>query len=245
MLFYRSTDGFCTWAAASAAPASQTHYKVEILEAKLLVPKHTILPSIMLSHVKLLEGGKPICYPMRRVEMKSYTLPAGTIQNTNENLFNGFLPDRIILGLLESTELHGTVITNPFNFRDFGLAKIKVTANGEQVSTQSYDVSFDNNNARVMQPYIGLFTGLGYTGCDSGMDLSFTEFKSGKGLFVYDLRNLRDAFSAPRHGNISINLKFSAGTAAGITVVVYSEYQSVLFVNSNKEVYFKDYSKEA
>jgi len=119
---HRSSDAFCIQCVGTGSQNVVLH----ILEAKLLVRKHNLLPSIQLAHLKNLEHGNPVVFPNRFVEMKSYSLPTGTLQNTNENLISGHLPDRIVVALVDSAAMHGSIATNPLNLEHFDLNQINV-----------------------------------------------------------------------------------------------------------------------
>jgi hypothetical protein len=234
--FHRaSNDDFYIHAADAG-----THYKCKITEARLLVRKHTVLPSILKQHLKLWESGYPCAYPMRRVDCKSYSLPVGTLQNINENLLNGILPDRLIVTLVASDSLNGLITTSPFDFRHFGLSEISVSANGDQLYSQTYNIDVANN--RYAEVYYNMYNALGLTGSNDGPDITMDEFLNGKLFFIYNLRHINDGNCVPRHGNIKIELKFGAALTQSINVLVHADYQSTLYIDNTKRVYFKDFS---
>jgi hypothetical protein len=234
--FQRSSDEFCLMS------SNATKYKLEIQEAKLLVQKHNLLPSLMANHLTNWEKGGLISYPMRRVEIKTYTLSPGTVQSTNENLLSGLQPDRIIVGLLNATNHMGSMQTNPFRFQNFGLSYIDVSVNGDQVSSLPNHLDFDVGGQYV-QLYSNIFSGLGIANDDVGLEVTLEEFRDGKTLLVYDLRHVREGFVPPKHGNVKIELKFKAALTTATTVLVYCEYQSVLQIDKFKNIFYKDYSQ--
>ena len=235
--FHRSPDDFYMH---SATQNPQTHYHCKISEARLLIRKHTLLPVIQTQHLKLLESGFPAIYPMRRVDMKTYSLPIGTIQNTNENIISGILPDRLILGLVPSENLNGTINTTPFSFFDYSLNQITVTANGEQVYSQTYNLDAKNN--RIAEVYYNMFNGLGLSACNEGPNITMYSYKNGKFFFVFNLRHINDGICLPRHGNIKIELKFAEALTTALNVVCHVDYQSTMYIDNKKSVYFKDFS---
>jgi len=232
--FHRSPEEFCLFAPIDAI------FIVDIQEARLIVQKHTLLPSIQVSHLQMWESGRPISYPMRKVEIKTYTLAPGTVQSTNENLICGLLPDGVIIGFTSSVAHMGSIQTNPYNFEHFGIKYIDVSINGDQPTALPIHLDWDSD--QYIQSYYNIFGGLGIANDDIGLEVTREEFKNGKALFVYDLRHVRESFATPKYGNVKIDLKFTAGLTSAVTVLVYAEYQSVLHIDKNKSVYFKDYS---
>jgi len=219
-----------------------TKFKVVVEEAKFMLQKHLLLPSILMNQIKILQQGHPVCYPMRRTELKNYSIPNGSIQHVNENLLNGLLPDRIVVGLCDSQAFHGTYKTNPYFYGDHGLRSITVTVNSDHQSTFKYEV--DAKNGKIIEAFYGMFSGMGIAEADDGIDLTLAEYQHGKQLYVFDLRHVRDDFPIPKHGNIKVELKFAAGTKSVLNVLIYAEFPSVLYIDKSRNVYFKDYQKQ-
>ena len=237
--FARSTDDFVIH---SQFHDPQLRYKVNITEAKFMVKKHTLLPSILNCHLKIWAKGQPACYPMRRIELKTYTLPLGTVSNVNENLMNGLLPDRIILCLVDSEKMNGTVTSNPFDFTVTEMRQISVTANGEELYHQAYQYNAVDD-VRIPEAYHGMFSGLGLTSSNEGPAINIAEYTHGKTFFVFNLRNMQQGYCPPRHGNVKINIQFAKSTTRALNVICHADYQSTLYIDAAKNVYFKDYSR--
>jgi len=239
--FVRSPDAFCIQTAGTDKGLHSP--QLIILEAKLLVTKHTIRPSLALNHAALIQSGHHVVYPSRENEMKAYVIAKGEHQNTNETLLSGVLPDRIVLGFVNSEHIHGTYASNPLIFEDFGVSHITVALNSDVQTVKHMDLDFAKN--RFTQAYMSIFEGLGIANTDVCIDINKEEFKSGgKTLFVYDLQHTRDAYTPALRGNVSIDLKFNTALPHSITVMCYAEYQSVLYINRDKQVSKKDYSQD-
>lgn len=237
--FERSTDNFCLFGPANA---TNQKFKLELEEVILYIKKHLILPSLAVAHLKQWESGTPISYPIKKVEIKAFSVATGSMQVVNENLLTGQVPDRLIIGIVNSQNLHGTQQTNPFVFKDFNLNYINVSIDGDQVSGRPIDLDFTEKSPKFMRAYLNIFDSLGYTDCDVGIDLTLEEFKKGKQLYVFQLRPLTESFTLPRYGNVKIELKWNPGTTCPLSVLCYVEYQSVLYIDNTKSVYYKDYS---
>ncbi|XP_021965667.1 uncharacterized protein F54H12.2-like [Folsomia candida] len=210
IVLYRAPDSFCLLSktSGSAQDAAQLH----IMEAKFVVQKHTLLPSITMGHLRLMEKGQPACYPMRRGDMKSFSLSAGTLQYTNESLITGLLPDRLVVGIVSSKAVHGHYNENPFNFLQADISSITVTVNSEQVTSQTFELDFDNKKS--IEAYFSVFSGLGLSNLDTGIELTFDIFKTGKTLYVFDLRHQHDGFAIPRHGSVKTEIKLRNATTS-------------------------------
>ncbi|KAL8618574.1 hypothetical protein ACOMHN_021843 [Nucella lapillus] len=78
--------------------------RAEITHCSLFVRKAKINPAIALGHAKALEKG-PAKYLMKRVIIKSFTVPLGNVSATQDNLFLSQTPNRIIVALVDSSAL--------------------------------------------------------------------------------------------------------------------------------------------
>ena len=74
--------------AAFALMAGGPHpdYRINIVNATLFVKKATLNPTVQMAHIKALEKST-VKYPMRSVDCKVYSIPAGARSHTHENLF--------------------------------------------------------------------------------------------------------------------------------------------------------------
>lgn len=235
--FNRSADKF----ALECHGSGKENLKLQILEAKLYVRKLTLLPSIQLIHMKRWKD-IPANYPGTKVSMKAYSLPIGTYTHTNESLLTGLVPQRLIIGILNTDNYQGHYEKNPFAFQNNGLQQIIITCNAEQ--TTQHVINVDKDEDRVLDGFISLFDAMGITNCDAGLDMRVNEYKNGKTLYGFDLRDMNEGHAIPRHGNVSIYLKFKKSTTASMTAIVYPEYPSNMFITSDKQVFFKDYFSE-
>ena len=79
----------CSKAAfALMAGGNNPDYRINIVNAILFAKKATLNPTMEMAHIKALENST-VKYPMRSVECKVYSIPAGARSHTHENLFLG------------------------------------------------------------------------------------------------------------------------------------------------------------
>ena len=76
-------------------------YRINIVNATLFAKKATLNPTVQMAHIKALEKST-VKYPMRSVNCKVYSIPAGARSHTHENLFLGTLPKRLVLCCIDN-----------------------------------------------------------------------------------------------------------------------------------------------
>jgi hypothetical protein len=226
----RSGDAFCLMSANEAT------FKVKILDCKLFVRKVKISPSVFLAHAKALENGNAK-YPIRRCICKTYTIPTGNLDHSQESLFTGQLPTRIVVGLVDNDAYNGRRAKNPFNFKPYGLRQLKLYLDGQQHSLIPVEPNFETNN--FITAYAGLFAGTGKLTKDEGIDVERSDFGSGYALYAFDLTSdlsEDDHFNLVKHGSVRLDLKFGAALANTVNVIAYAEFETILEIDKSRNV---------
>jgi hypothetical protein len=49
------------------------------------------------------------------------------------NIFQGTLPIRIVIGMVDADAFNGTYANNPFNFKNYNITTMGLTVNGESL----------------------------------------------------------------------------------------------------------------
>lgn len=98
-------------------------------------------------------------FPLRRVEVKTFTIPQGTQSKITDHLFQGQMPKRIVLGFVENAAFNGDLTKNPFNFKNANVKKLDVSINGETITTRPFEPDFAND--LYLRSYLSLYQGLG------------------------------------------------------------------------------------
>ena len=177
-------------------------------------------------------------YPLRRVEVKTFTIASGTQSKIEDHLFQGQMPKRIVVGLVANEAFNGTPGTNPFHFQNAGVKKLEVSINGETVMSRPYEPDFANN--MYLRSYLSLYQGLGKLGYDWAPDVTLGEYKNGYTLWCIDFTKDQEAqldrFHLIQTGNLRIEIQFAAALGKTFNCVVYAEFDNLLEINKQREV---------
>ena len=217
-------------------------YKLKIIEAKLLVRKVKILPSVQVAIAKALESSTAK-YPIKTIITKSYTIPRGALSHTQENVFSGQLPSRLVIGIVNNDSYNGSYASNPLDFQHKDLTSVKVFMDGQGQLVRPIEVDFAAD--QYMQGYISIFAGTGKLFRDESCDITRSDYKSGYALFCFDLSpdlsGPCDHFQLSREGALRLDLTFGTALDATVNVIVLSEFDSLVEIDRNRSVLF-DYS---
>ena len=145
----RSKDLFCLH-----GNANQAQNKVSLKEVTLFVCKVKSNLAVQLAHVKALQHATAK-YPLRRVEVKSFTVPTGNQSITKENLFLGQLPTRLVVRVVDNDAYNGVITKSPFHFKYNSINFMMIYRDGVQISSQPLQPDFTNDH--FIRSYLHLF----------------------------------------------------------------------------------------
>jgi len=109
---------------------SKTTFK--FLDAQLLVKRVKPDPVTLLAHTATLNTGALARYNMTRVELKTFTISAGSKPLSIDNAFLGPVPKRLLFTMVKNADFIGTADTNPDKFQHYDISDFSLFVNGKQ-----------------------------------------------------------------------------------------------------------------
>ena len=218
-----------------ATSDATNNYQFHLLELKVLVRKISIHPSVVNAHEKLLNTNS--CkYDLQRNIIRTYNLSQGTTQFNLEDLFQGSIPMRLVLGMVTSSSFNGSITSNPYHFKNNSLSKIEFFV--DNVPVTSLNLNFSNN--RYLEALDLLYTNLGYSSFGEGeIPISRKTFKDGKCLFIFDTTPSIDSsghLNLNKKGNTRLNLIFKEALTDETTLVLLASFSNLIEINSARQV---------
>ena len=229
----KNKDAFCLM-----SDEQNPSYKLQIISCKIYVRKVKISPSVFMAHAKALEVGN-MKYPIRRAICKTFTVPSHLLNVTQENLFTGQLPVRIVVGFVNNQGFNGSYRHNPFNFHHYNLSQLKLYIDGQQGYIAPIEPDYAANN--YLMAYLSLFAGTGKLFKDEGLDIAPEDYPRGYSLYAFDLTpdlGEQDHVSLIKEGNLRLEARFRTQLPHTVNVVVYAEFENIIEIDRNKHVIF-------
>lgn len=197
-----------------------------------------ISPDIALRHAMELEK-TTAKYPIKRVIVNSYIVNPSASKACLVNIHMGNLPNRVVVGFVNTADMDGSLKSNPFNFKHFDIRMIKLRLS--QLGLPYIDgLKMDFDKDRYHQAYNTLFQGLN----EFPKDISYSDYKNGYTLFVFDLTpDLCSAehFNLLRVGQLDLDIECSKPIPKDISAIIYFEFDNVLEIDKNRKI-IKDYN---
>ena len=220
------------------AALPDANYRVKILEASLYVRKVVVSPAVALAHSKTLESSSAM-YPIRRAEVKSFSIPQGNQSFTRENLFLGQIPRRVVIGMVDNTAFNGDYHKNPYNFKHYGLNYLGLYVDNEQTPWRPLQPKFSGKDEAYMMSYQTLFSGINTLFHDTGNQINREDYESGYSLFAFDLSpdlSCGPHFNLVKRSNMRLELQFAAALTTTLSILVYAEFQSLLEIDNTRNI---------
>ena len=162
------------------------------------------------------------------------------------NLFQNRIPDRMIVGLLDSRAFNGDVAREPFCFQTFGLRAIRKMVRGEEYPYETLQIN-RNSGARDALGYFRFLQASGAWFIKQGNMVQQEDWVQGKicTLFMFD--NVANGHADARtlnprqSGDLQLILEFGIAPGTTITVLVYVEFENILEIDSNRALLYNIY----
>ena len=185
----------------------------------------------MLGHMKALEKGTAK-YPLTRIMCKMVSFPMGNLILTQDHIFLGQLPSRIVVGCVTNEAFNGRYGKNPFNFQHMNVNFLTVHIDGEQIPYTPLKPAFDQNaEGNFIRCYQTLFSGTDKMYQDEGNTISREDFAGGYALYAFDLSPDLSAgghFNLVRRGNLRLDMHFATPLPKTINVIIYAQFNNIL-----------------
>ena len=211
-------------------------YKLKIVEFKLLVRKAKLSSSVLITHAKGLQVGN-FRYPIHRVVCKTFTVPAGNLNCSQENLFAGQLPTRIIVAAVDNDSYNGTFAKAFNNFKHLDASQVKLFIDGQHQFVRPIDVNYQTHH--YLAGYTSLFNATGKHLKDEGLDINRDDYPNGYCLYAFDLTpdlGEEDHFNLSVDGTVRLDITFRTALARTINIIVYAEFENVIEIDRNRNV---------
>jgi hypothetical protein len=215
-------------------------FKLNIIDAVLLVQKVQTVPGIQKTFNQMLDEGHPIPYFLKTPTINFMTIEAGASQFLRDNVFLGRLPRHIMFSMVETEAFQGRRDKNPFNFQHFGLTEICLYKDGTPYPRPPIRLDIENGQCAEAYHHFMTSVNAAYTRWIPGK-LTLHEYMNGYTLFSYDMSpdQLGSIHPGSIHGatsNIRLEMKFKRPLEKNVTLLIYSEEEFLMEIRKDRTV---------
>ncbi len=204
----------------------------KIMDASLYVCTINVDPKVIVKHDALLST-KNAVYPYWGVQMKTFEMDTGLQEIVLDDIFDGFVPSRLMVGVMKSAQYTG----KNFMFEDvlpawkqlvptaLRLRELKLTINGRSMMVDDYSI-YDN----IYIPNEEEFFVSDYQ--------RFIRFHC---IIPFNIRYLGDTvFEKQKKGNTTLKLKFDAAVTENLVIVLYARFAKKIEIDKVRTVSRQD-----
>ena len=209
-------------------------YKVVITEVILKAAMIGIHPDILKSHARALE---PALYPLLKTEVKTFAVGKGQYNVNLDDIYQGKIPNRLILGMVSADAYAGDLTKNPFNFKHYNFDFMALYSIGQSIPSKAIQPKFSSNN--YIEAYQSLFTGMEIDGKDAGLGCNRLDYGKGYTLVVFDLSSeVTDAAvqTVKKQGNLQLEIRFASALPEAINVILYASFPGEIKIDQARSI---------
>lgn len=219
--------------------------RLHIDDVNLQICHVALQPALKMQIDKILDPrsgqAMPCIYPMGRVSVTPIQIPKDSYQMMKTDLWQGEVPSRVIVGLVDSEAFQGHYQKNPFFFDHFNLSGVSFKLGNEDVPSEPLTVNIEASD--YVMGLASLYHVANKHLTDSDLGIGRNEYRQGLTLFGFtiDPTAQEDAGQRgiPRRDLSTITLKFRSATPRDITAVVYATFHDEISIDHARVVRVK------
>nr|XP_022314419.1 uncharacterized protein F54H12.2-like [Crassostrea virginica]XP_022335830.1 uncharacterized protein F54H12.2-like [Crassostrea virginica] len=205
----------------------QPDEKVRVVDASLKVCIQRPNPALLMAHNKLLEKD-PALYPLTTSSLKIASIGEGEYSFSADDMFQGEIPSRLVLGLVSSRAYSGDYKKSPFNFQHFDCNFVALYVDGQSLPTKPLQPQYADRN------YLSAYQTLQSIGSDVWIPRD--EYPQGYALYVLDVNPHVD-FNTKRRGHCRLELRFAKALPESVTLIMYGKFPEMYRIDQSRSVY--------
>jgi hypothetical protein len=221
-------------------------YKVEIIDATLKACRVAVSPSTIAGH-DLALSKTPAVYNYTKTEMKTYTIAKGSYNFNIEEIFNGDIPSRLIVGFVSSEAFNGSYKLSPFNFKHYNVSFLSTSINGQTVPSKPLQPHFDPVVSEGINLFLGnygeayqtVLSGLDKLNRDQGLVFSRLEYPRGYCIYIFDLDGAISSdgdYPVIRKGSLKFECKFKDALPETVNLIMLGDFGGIVEIDQARNV---------
>ena len=212
--------------------------KVIILDAVLKVCTVKLTPGVQIAHADVLKNTTAL-YPLEHSVIKTYSIPSGQYALSVDDIFQGEVPQSLLVGVVSSAGFNGSYTKNPFNFDNFNCSFVGFYVDGQSVPQRPFQPVYNTHFVSEFEALIQN-SKKNLTSSESGIGIEREEFPHGYCLYSFNLRGdtpwLQGTPSKRAHTRLDI--KLSAPLPETCCLLLYAKFPGMMEIDVARNVIF-------
>ena len=188
--------------------------KVQIVDASFRLCVQRIDGGLMMAHEKMIKM-EPAIYPYLKSDIKTTSIASGQYSFSVDDVFQGLVPCKLIVGLVSSAAYMGDYRKNPFYFRDYDCSSVGFYVDGQSYPSQPLRPNYEANQ------YIDSYRTL--TTFRKDVNIDRYDYTEGYCLYVLEVDTYY-SFNIKRKGHCRLEMKFAKPLPESVTLILYATF---------------------
>ena len=218
-----------------------TRAKITIEKIYLKICKVDINPSVRLGINQNLEKKRVLKYPFKQTNIRSFSIGKGFYSATYDNLYEGFVPSKVVVGFVDSSAYNGNFNMNPFHFQHFDTACIGFYV--DNVSYPAEPITCDIKEGHYLDAYMSLYDVAGKRSDNTDIGIDRTTYRQGYSLFGFnvDPTTCEDYTYKGRRKNgiCKVDVRFKKPLPRNVTIIIYATFPDLIEIDLARVVHLR------
>ena len=203
--------------------------KVQIVDASFRLCVQRIDGGLMMAHEKMIKM-EPAIYPYLKSDIKTTSIASGQYSFSVDDVLQGLVPCKLIVGLVSSAAYMGDYRKNPFYFRDYDCSSVGFYVDGQSYPSQPLRPNYE------AKQYIDSYRTL--TTFRKDVNIDRYDYTEGYCLYVLEVDPYY-SFNIKRKGHCRIEMKFAKPLPESVTLILYATFPEILHIDASRSVYVR------
>jgi hypothetical protein len=173
----------------------------------------------------------PAVYPLKRSEIRVYSMSSSEMNLNVENLFNGEVPHSLYVGIVSTDAFNGSYNKNPFNFANFNVSSIGFYVDGNSAPVET-PFRPDFSKDIFTQPFLALSRSKKGDG-EFNNGIYLEDFGEGYAIYVFEIRSEKEL---KRKALTRLTIDFKEPLKESVTIITYARFPDLLEIDNTGKV---------
>ena len=214
--------------------------RIRLTSAKWFVKRVELTPAATNFNIEMLSRGRAL-YPIDRTLFYQQQF-TGVTSFKLKDIWSGPMPSHVVVGILSATSFAGHSTQNPYNFPNYGLTKIQLTAGSREIPKNAFEPVFngtDTAGANVVRELLSTLEISGKAWGSEGNLLDLANYVGGQSIYAFDLTADGSAgahWSLTHRGALTISGTFAVAPGHAVTVIAIGMVSSVIEIGADRSI---------
>ena len=173
---------------------------------------------------------QPAINPYLKSEVKTTSIASGQYRFSTNDIFQGLVPNKLIVGLVSRAAYMGDYSKGPFYFRHYNCSSVGFYVDGQSYPSQPLQPNYEADQ------YVNCYRTS--TTFRNDVNVDRYDYKEGYCLYVLAV-DPYFSFNIKKKGRCRLRMKFAKPLHESITLILYATFPEILDIDPSISVFVR------